>query len=211
MGELATGLGRRLRFGMVGGGPGAFIGAIHRRAASLDGEAELVAGSFSADPARSAKTGRDLYLPSERIYGSYEEMAEREAHLPPDRRLDFVVIVVPNHLHHPVARTFLERGFPVVCDKPLATTIADAEDLATLVQKTGLLFAVTYNYSGYSLVKQARDLVVRGELGTGGGIRRGVPQRAANGVENGECQGRDDVFLAVVEHSKQFAEDELLW
>jgi predicted dehydrogenase len=156
---------RKLRFGMVGGGPGAFIGAVHRRAATLDGLAELVAGAFSADPEKSRAQGRFWNLHPARVYGSFEEMADREAAQPQEQRLDFVTIVTPNHLHFPVARAFIERGFHVVCDKPLTTKLEDAETLCRLVDEHDIVFAVTHNYTGYPLVKQARALVRRGELG----------------------------------------------
>lgn len=158
-------LNRKLRFGMVGGGPGAFIGAVHRRAATMDSLATLVAGSFSSDRAKSRAQGQELHLDAERVYDSYQAMAEREASLPPDRRIDFVSIVTPNHLHFPIARAFIERGIHVICDKPMTTTIADAEALAHLVQQHDVVFALTHNYSGYPLVKQARAMVRRGELG----------------------------------------------
>lgn len=156
---------RKLRFGMVGGGPGAFIGAVHRRAATLDGLAELVAGAFSADPARSAAQGRELGLPRDRTYASYLEMAVREAARPESERIDFVTVVTPNHLHHPVARAFLDAGIHVVCDKPMTTTLEDAESLCRRAADRGLVFALTHNYTGYPLVKQARALVSDGRLG----------------------------------------------
>ena len=155
----------RIPYGMVGGGPGAFIGPVHRMAAALDGELELVAGAFSSHPSRSAETGRELRLAGPRVYGSYEEMAEREAALPPEERIRLVSIVTPNHLHHPVARTFLERGVHVVCDKPLATNLAEAEELCRLAVERDLVFAVTYNYTGYPMVEEARARVRAGELG----------------------------------------------
>jgi predicted dehydrogenase len=151
---------------MVGGGPGAFIGEVHRRAAELDGLAELVAGAFSSDPAKSRARGEELHLDPARVYASYREMAEREAALPVGERIDFVSIVTPNHLHYDVARAFIERGFHVICDKPLTTTLADAEALCRLVEESGVVFAVTHNYTGYPMVKQARAMVEAGELGT---------------------------------------------
>jgi predicted dehydrogenase len=151
---------------MVGGGPGAFIGAVHRMAAALDGEYELVAGAFSSSPERSAETGGTLGLAASRVYGSYERMAEAEAALPEDERIRIVSIVTPNHLHHPVARTFIERGFHVVCDKPLTTTVEQAEDLCRRAAERGRIFAVTYNYTGYPMVKEARARVRDGALGT---------------------------------------------
>ncbi len=158
-------LDRKLRYGMVGGGPGAFIGAVHRMAAALDGKMEIVAGVFSSDPEKSRQMGEMLHLDSTRVYGSYEEMAECEATLPEGERIDFVVIVTPNYLHYPVARTFIERGFHVVCDKPLTTTLEDAEALCRLVARHHVLFALTHNYSGYPMVKEARERVQRGDLG----------------------------------------------
>src|SRR5919202_3987488 len=159
-------LGRKLRFGMVGGGPGAFIGAVHRRAATLDGLAELVAGAFSSDPEKSRSQARDLHLDPRRVYDGYEQMAERETALPAEQRIDFVSIVTPNHLHFRVAKAFIERGIHVICDKPMTTTVADAEALCRLVREHDVAFALTHNYSGYPLVKQARALVRAGELGT---------------------------------------------
>jgi len=158
-------LNRKLRFGMIGGGPGAFIGAVHRRAATMDGLATLVAGAFSSDREKSRAQGRELHLDSDRVYESYQAMAEREAARPVDERIDFVSIVTPNHLHFPVARAFIERGIHVICDKPMTTTIADAEALVRLVHQHDVVFALTHNYSGYPLVKQARAMVRAGELG----------------------------------------------
>lgn len=159
-------LGRRLRYGMVGGGPGAFIGAVHRRAAALDDDAELVAGAFSADATRSAAQGRSLGLEPSRVYPDFRAMAAGETALDPERRIDFVVIVTPNHLHYDCAVAFLERGFHIVCDKPLTTRLADAEELCRLAASAERIFAVTYNYTGYPLIKQARALVQSGALGT---------------------------------------------
>ena len=150
---------------MVGGGPGAFIGAVHRMAAALDGRYELVAGAFSSDAGKSARAGAELGLDASRTHGSWEEMADAEASLPEDERIEAVSIVVPNHLHHGVAKSFLERGFHVICDKPLTTTVGDAEDLCRAVAARDLRFAVTYNYTGYPMVKEARELVRGGALG----------------------------------------------
>jgi predicted dehydrogenase len=155
----------KIRYGMVGGGPGAFIGAVHRMAAGLDGDWELVAGAFSADAAKSQETGRELGLDPARAYASYQAMAEAEAALPPSQRIEAVVIVTPNHLHHPVARAFLDRGMHVVCDKPLTTTVEDAEDLCRVATERGLVFGVTHNYTGYPMVKEARARVRAGALG----------------------------------------------
>ncbi len=164
---------RKLRMGMVGGGRGAFIGAVHRMAATLDGKIELAAGAFSSDPERSRASGRDLLLPPDRVYGSYREMIEKESALPPGDRIDFVVIVTPNHEHFPAAKTALLAGFPVMCDKPLALNLAEARELRALVEKTGLLFGLTHNYSGYPMVKEARNRVAAGELGR---VRRVVAE-----------------------------------
>ena len=160
---------------MVGGGPGAFIGAVHRRAATLDGLAELVAGAFSSTAAKSQTQGRALHLDPARAYGGYEAMADREAALPEGERIDFVSVVTPTHLHYPVARAFLERGFHVVCDKPMTTTLEDAESLRALVGARPVVFALTHNYSGYPMVRQARALVRDGTLGT---IRKVVVEYA---------------------------------
>lgn len=153
----------RIRYGMVGGGQGAFIGAVHRIAARLDGEYELVAGALSADPARAKASAAEIGLPDERAYGSFAEMFEREAAR--SDRMDAVAIVTPNHMHVPVAEMALRSGFHVICDKPLATTSAEASALARLAKETGLVFAVTYNYTGYPMVRQARAMVARGEIG----------------------------------------------
>jgi predicted dehydrogenase len=158
-------LNRKLRMGMVGGGRGAFIGAVHRMAARLDGEIDLVAGCFSSDPAKSKASGADFHLDPARVYASYEEMARREAALPADQRIDFVSIVTRNNTHYAVAKTFLEAGFHVVCDKPLCFTLAEGRKLQALVKKTGLVFALTHNYTGYPMVKEAREWVRSGKLG----------------------------------------------
>ena len=154
-----------LRYGMVGGGPGAFIGPVHRMAAALDGEWRLCAGAFSANEEKARRTGARLGIARDRAYGSWQEMAGAEATLQADERIHAVAIVTPNHLHHPVARAFLERGIHVVCDKPLAVTVEEADDLCRLTASTGLVFAVTYNYSGYPLVKEARARVRGGAIG----------------------------------------------
>jgi predicted dehydrogenase len=157
---------RKLRYGMIGGGRGAFIGAIHRIAAQMDGQAELVAGAFSSDPARSRDSGADLYLDPARVYGSYAEMADAESAKPAGERLDFIVIVTPNHQHFPPAKLFLEKGFNVVCDKPVTFDLKEALALKKIVAKSGKVFALTHNYTGNAMVKQARDLVRTGRLGT---------------------------------------------
>lgn len=151
---------------MVGGGPGAFIGGVHRKAAALDGEIELVAGAFSSSPEKSRQQGEELYLDPARVYGSYKEMAEAEAKLPLGERIDFVSIVTPNNTHFAIAKTFLEAGFHVVCDKPMTMTVEEAEELCRLVKKHDAVFALTHNYTGYPMVKQARELIKNGKLGT---------------------------------------------
>jgi len=150
---------------MVGGGQNAFIGAVHRLAANLDGQIELVAGAFSSDAKNSQTTGEQLYLNPQRVYATYAEMAAGEAALPADERIDFVAIVTPNFLHAPVATAFLKRGFHVVCDKPMTLTVPEAKALRATVRKSGKVFALTHNYTGYPMVKAARELVRSGQLG----------------------------------------------
>jgi len=154
---------RRLRLGMVGGGPGGFIGAVHRIAARLDDRFELVAAALSSDPARSRSAAIDLHIAPDRAYGSFAEMASAESAR--KDRIDVVSIVTPNHLHYPAAKAFLQAGIHVICDKPLTTTLADGLDLAQTVRRTGLLFAVTHNYTGHPMVRQAREMVAAGDLG----------------------------------------------
>lgn len=156
---------RKLRMGMVGGGLDAFIGAVHRRAANLDGEIELVCGAFSSSPEKSKAAGEALYLSPHRIYGSYEEMIKKEKHLPGDQRMDFVSIVTPNHVHFGPAKMALENGFHVIIDKPLAFNSKEAKTLEKLVSKSGLVLALTHTYTGYPMVKEARELVITGEIG----------------------------------------------
>jgi predicted dehydrogenase len=153
----------RLRYGMVGGGRGAFIGGVHRKAVAMDGQAELVCGAFSQSHDNTLATGASLGLPKERLYRTFEEMIRAEA-VRPDKP-DFLSIVTPNSTHYPAAKLALEHGFPVVCEKPLATSTGEALDLACLVRETGLLFCVTYAYSGYPIVKHLRDIIRAGEIG----------------------------------------------
>jgi len=164
-------LNRKLRMGLVGGGQGAFIGRIHSIAATLDNRAVLVAGALSSDPAKAKASAPDYDLPAERAYGSYKEMAAAEAKLPEAQRIDFVAVATPNHTHFEIAKTFAEAGFNVVCDKPMTFDLAQAEELAKIVQKTGVVFAVTHNYTGYPLVRQARDMVNAGDLGEINAVR----------------------------------------
>jgi predicted dehydrogenase len=158
-------LNRKLRMGLVGGGQGAFIGRVHSIAATLDNRAALVAGALSSDPARAKASAPDYDIPSQRAYGSYKEMIEAESKLPASERIDFVAIATPNHTHFEIAKAFAEAGFNVMCDKPLTFDLAQAEELARLVPKTGVVFGVTHNYTGYPLVRQARAMIQAGELG----------------------------------------------
>ena len=152
--------------GMVGGGRGAFIGAVHRMAAALDGQIELVCGAFSSNPEKSRLSGEDFFLSSDRVYGSYAEMIEKEKALPLGERMDFVSIVTPNHVHYGPAKMALENGFHVVCDKPLCFSMEEAKELEQLVESTGLIFALTHNYTGYPMVKQAKAMIANGDLGS---------------------------------------------
>jgi len=156
---------RKIRYGMVGGGRGAFIGAVHRIAAAIDQQIELVCGAFSSDPEKSKASGRDFFLPTGRCYGSFEEMIRSEKKLPADQRMDFVSIVTPNHMHFPPAKMALENGFHVLCDKPATLNLAEAKKLAEVIKKSGQLYGLTHNYTGYPLVKEARDMVAAGKLG----------------------------------------------
>jgi len=158
-------VGRRLRGGIVGGGRGAFIGAVHRIAAELDGQALIVAGAMSSDPLTAELSAQDWFL--DRSYGSYQQMALGEASRPDG--IDFVIVATPNHLHVPVAKAFIEAGIHVICEKPLALTLAEGEVLASLVNSSRLVFALTHTYTGYPMVREARDRVAGGEVG---GIRK---------------------------------------
>ena len=157
---------RKIRYGMVGGGRGAFIGAVHRIAAAMDQQIELVCGAFSSDPERGKASGADLFLPASRCYGTFEEMIRGEAKLSENQRMDFIAIVTPNHVHFLPAKMALESGFHVLSDKPATFDLAEAKELAALVKKTGLLYGLTHNYTGYPLVKEARDMIRAGKLGT---------------------------------------------
>lgn len=156
---------RKLRMGMIGGGPDAFIGAVHRMAANLDGQIELVCGAFSSNAEKSKAAGKSLYLNPKRVYGSYADMIKKEKQLPETERMDFVAIVTPNHVHFDPAKLALENGFHVIIDKPLTLTLAEAKQLKKVVDKTGLVLAVTHAYTGYPMVKEARQLVASGKLG----------------------------------------------
>ncbi|PYE86345.1 Gfo/Idh/MocA family protein [Phyllobacterium leguminum] len=153
----------RIRLGMVGGGQGAFIGAVHRIAARIDDQYELVAGALSSDPERAKASALELGITRSRAYGSFEEMAKAEAARPDG--IEAVAIVTPNHMHAPAAKAFLDAGIHVICDKPLTLTVDEAKELVDLVDKTGKVFAVTHNYTGYPMIRQARAMVEKGELG----------------------------------------------
>ncbi len=153
---------RKLRAGIVGGGQGSFIGAVHRIAVELDGQAEVVAGAMSTDPQRAKDSAEAWYL--KRSYNSFQEMAEVESHLPDG--IDFVMITTPNHMHFPVAKAFLEQGIHVVSDKPMSLSLEEAQQEVALVEQSNLIFALTHNYTGYPAIRQAREMVRRGDLGT---------------------------------------------
>ena len=156
---------RKIRMGMVGGGQGAFIGGVHRIAAAIDQQIELVCGAFSSDPERSIASGKDLHLEDSRCYTDFMTMMAQEAKLPEGERMDFVAIVTPNHVHFPAAKAALEAGFHVLSDKPATFDKAEAIELEQLVEATGLKYGLTHNYTGYPMVKQAREMVQSGEFG----------------------------------------------
>jgi predicted dehydrogenase len=157
---------RKLRYAMVGGGRDAFIGAVHRKAAALDGQIDLVAGALSGQPDKARASGQDLFLAKDRNHGRWQDLLEDELKRPADERIDFVSIVTPNHLHHPVALAFVEAGFHVVCDKPLVHNSTQAQELVAAVARKGTVFGVTHNYTGYPLVRQMREMVRTGAIGT---------------------------------------------
>src|SRR5262245_33876252 len=162
-------LNRKLRMGLIGGGQGAFIGRVHAIAAVMDNRAALVAGALSSDPAKAKASAPDYDIPADRAYGSYKEMAAAEARRPD--KIDFVSVTTPNHMHFDVAKTFAEAGFNVVCDKPMTFDFEQAEELLKVVEKTGVVFAVSHNYTGHPLVRQAREMIQNGELGEINAIR----------------------------------------
>ncbi|MGY3611326.1 Gfo/Idh/MocA family protein, partial [Bradyrhizobium sp. Lot11] len=153
----------RIRLGMVGGGAGAFIGAVHRIAARIDDQYDLIAGALSSTPEKAVQSGRDLGLDPSRTYSSYREMAIREAKL--KNGIEAVAIVTPNHVHYDAAKEFLKRGIHVICDKPLTSNLADAKKLKKVADESGALFVLTHNYTGYPMVRQAREMIANGELG----------------------------------------------
>jgi len=156
---------RKLRMGMIGGGPGAFIGEVHRKAARMDGKIELVAGAFDIDPKKSQQMGKELMLNPKRVYDNYKDMIKGESKLPSGERIDFVAITAPNNWHYPIASDFLKAGFNVMCEKPMTFNVEEAKSLQKLVKKTGLVFGLMHNYTGYPMVKLARDMARQGELG----------------------------------------------
>src|SRR5207237_9087788 len=164
-------LNRKLRMGLVGGGQGSFIGRVHATAAVLDNRAALVAGALSSDPARAKASAPDYDIPADRAYGSYREMIDSELKLPAEQRIDFASVATPNHTHFEIAKGLAEAGFNVLCDKPMTFDLAQAEQLAEVVKKTSVVFGVTHNYTGYPLVRQARDMVQSGELGDINAVR----------------------------------------
>jgi predicted dehydrogenase len=164
-------LNRKLRMALVGGGQGAFIGRVHCTAAVLDNRATLVAGALSADPAKAKASAPDYDIAPERAYGSYQELVAGEAKRPANDRVDFISITTPNHLHFPVAQACAEAGFNVICDKPMTLTLQEAEELAQIVQRTGIVFALTHNYTGHPLVRQAREMIQAGEVGEINAVR----------------------------------------
>jgi len=151
--------------GLIGGGPGAFIGEVHRKASRLDGEIELVAGAFDIDPKKSQDMGKHLALDPKRVYNTYQDMIQAESALPADKRIDFVAVTTPNNWHFPIARDFLKAGFHVMCEKPMTLTSDEAKELQKLVREKKLVFGLMHNYTGYPMAKLARDMVKKGDLG----------------------------------------------
>jgi len=158
-------LNRKLRMALVGGGQGAFIGRVHATAAVLDNRASLVAGALSSNPQRAKASAPDYDIPAERAYGSVRELIENESSLPEDQRIDFLSVATPNHTHFEIAKAGIEAGFNVICEKPMTFDLAQAEELGTLVDNSNAVFAITHNYTGYPLVRQAREMILNGELG----------------------------------------------
>ena len=186
---------KKLKMGMVGGGIGAFIGEVHRKAARMDGGADIVAGAFDVDPEKSLEQGRNLGLDPKRVYRTYKDMIAGELALPKEERIDFVSVCTPNHTHFPIAKACLEAGFNVMCEKPMTLTVAEAEELEALVKKTKLTFGLMHTYTGYPMVKLARDMVKAGDLGK---IRKVVVQYPQGwlfkltGKENMQASWRTD-------------------
>lgn len=156
---------RKLRMGMIGGGPGAFIGEVHRKASRMDGGIELIGGAFDINPRKSKQMGRELCLDPKRTYSDYRKMIDKELALDPDERIDFVSITTPNNWHFPIAKDFLEAGFHVMCEKPMTMDVKEANKLQEIVKKSRKVFGLMHNYTGYPMVKLARDMVKQGDLG----------------------------------------------
>lgn len=165
MAHLNGTLNRKLRMGLVGGGEGSFIGRVHATAAVIDNRAAIVAGALSSDPERAKASGPSYDIAADRAYGSYEEMLDKESALPDGERIDFVSVTTPNHVHFPVAKLAVEKGFNVMCDKPMTFDLAEAQELVKVVEGSDVVFAVTHNYTGHPLVRQAREMIAAGELG----------------------------------------------
>ena len=182
-------LDRKLRMGMVGGGQGAFIGGVHRMAAALDGKIELVAGAFSSSPEKSKLSGEELMLDPSRVYVSYQDMATQEAALPAEKRIDFVSVVARNDLHYDVAKVFLDAGINVICEKPLAFSLEQGKQLAAAVKTSGKVFALTHNYTGYPMVKEAKAIVAAGKLGRILKVVAEYPQGYASSAFHDEDEG----------------------
>ncbi|MEN8193548.1 MAG: Gfo/Idh/MocA family oxidoreductase [Bacteroidota bacterium] len=166
-------MGRKLKMGMLGGGPGAFIGDVHRKAARIDGNIEIVAGAFDIDPEKSKQTGEELNLDPSRVYDDYLQMIEGELLLSDEDRINFVSITTPNNWHFPMARDFLKAGFHVMCEKPMTISVEEALELESLVKETGKVFGLMHTYTGYPIAKLGKDLIKNGELGD---IRKVVVQ-----------------------------------
>jgi predicted dehydrogenase len=179
---------QKIKLGMVGGGKDAFIGSIHRMAARLDDRYDLVAGALSSSPIKASESAAEIGIDKKRSYTSYQEMAKKEGKLVDG--IDVVAIVTPNHLHADVAKVFLEAGIHIICDKPLTAKLSDAEELAALVKESGLVFAITYNYSGYPMVRQAKEMIAKGEIGTVRMVQSEYAQDwlATNIEQNGQKQ-----------------------
>ncbi|MEP0060976.1 Gfo/Idh/MocA family protein, partial [Rhodopirellula bahusiensis] len=169
--SLNAPLNRKLRMGIVGGGLGSFIGRVHTVAAGLDNRSELVAGAFSSNPERSRQSAPGYGVDESRAYGSYEAMLDAESRLPEDQRIDFVSVTTPNHTHFEIAKAAVEAGFNVVCDKPMTFDLDQAEQLMKTVENSDVVFALTHNYTGYPLIRQAREMILGGELGEINAIR----------------------------------------
>ena len=155
----------KLKMGMVGGGIDSFIGSLHRKAAVMDGQIDFIAGALSSSEKKARDSAKEQFLNENRSYGSWEEMLEKELILPESERIDFASIVTPNHTHFSISKAFLESGFHVICDKPMTYSLAEAKQLVEIVQNSDSIFALTHNYTGYPMVKQARHMVNNGDLG----------------------------------------------